>query len=115
MSVQIGHRPIKEGFKPRKEVIEKYIWKEEEEARFVELLSSDSSKSELVRATEMLSEDVNESIVKFNNVILKAANNMCIKVKTGGARNSNNPWFDEECRACKKEARKALTKVNMAI
>ena len=94
--------------------LSKYIWDEDKAALYAEYLANENTQQKIVELSGLLVTDIELSLMKFNEIIMNAGKCMQVTIRTGGNAGIKNPWFDEECKVAKKEAKHALTKVRLA-
>lgn len=89
------------------EVIEKIIWNPELKHTFLSNLQSPEFLEKLDRARTMIHTNVNTAVDLFTAGLKFAANDMKKRIQLS-RRDRRNEWFDSECYAAKKAARRAL-------
>lgn len=89
------------------EVIEKIIWNPELKHTFLSNLQSPEFLEKLDRARTMIHTNVNTAVDLFTAGLKFAANDMKKRMQLS-RRDRRNEWFDSECYAAKKAARRAL-------
>ena len=92
----------------------KYIWDSEKAAEYSDYLLREDTSLRIFELSGLLDTDVELSLTKFNEIIKDAGKCMQVVIKTGGNKCTRNPWFDDECKSAKKEAKHALTKFRLA-
>jgi hypothetical protein len=93
----------------QKESFTKFKWDGEKANTFSTLLNSEESSAQLHEAMDLIDTNIDQAVSKFNETILKASECMkkTIRVKNDD-KQSSNKWYDRDCIAKKKDARKAL-------
>ena len=92
----------------------KYKWDDEKKDGYKNNLCSEENEQDIGEALNMLNTDVNCSLEKIQDVILKAGDDMKVVIKNGQNKGNKNAWFDNECKLAKKEAKHALTRECLA-
>jgi hypothetical protein len=94
---------------PTRQSFEKFKWDDENKEEFVEKINSEDTKTNLQTAYDLIDTDPDLAVNKLNESLLNAGQCMrkTIWLDTATPRASNR-WFDRDCRASKREARRAL-------
>ena len=86
-------------------------WNSEKAEEYKEKIYSEESKTRLQEAFELLDVNAESALKKFSDTLLWAAECMRRMVWSDtGTRRDTNRWFDRECLAKKRAARRALNR-----
>ena len=86
-------------------------WNSEKAEEYKEKINSEESKTKLQEAFELLAVNTESALKKFSDTLLWAAECMRRTVWSDtGTRRDTNRWFDRECLAKKRAARRALNR-----
>lgn len=95
----------------------KMKWHAEKAHAFTEMISSSAFQDSIALANAQIELSLDDALETFTGAIKGAATCMTHKVRTHNNNSSfphkhSHPWYDQECRTSKKNARKALRSFN---
>ena len=90
--------------------LEKFIWKNEKVDEFLSEIRSPEINQIFAEAKCLISTNINQSVDKFAEGLLKAG--ACMKTVIHIGQNKSQKWFDKECRESRKTVRQKLRKFN---
>ena len=83
----------------------KFVWKADCTQQFIESMHSDETKEQLRLASSLINVDINEALKSFNDCLKQNAEYMKRKTYVNRPKRMDE-WYDEECRAARKNVRK---------
>ena len=92
----------------------KFVWKADCTQQFIESMHSDETKDQLRLASSLIDVDINEALKSFNDCLKQNAEYMKRKTYVNRPKRMDE-WYDEECRAARKNARKLLRKFRKSL
>ena len=106
----IGHRAEVD----KNECTDKFVWKADYAQQFIESMHSDITKEQLSLALSLIDVDINEALKSFNDCLKQNAECMKRKIYVNRPKKMDE-WYDEECRAARKNVRKLLRKFRKSL
>ena len=82
--------------------------------QFTESMHSDITKEQLSLASSLIDVDINEALISFNDCLKQNAECMKRKIYVNRPKKMDE-WYDEECRAARKNVRKLLRKFRKSL
>ena len=92
--------------------VTKTRWNEAKREECVNILNRPSTTRGIEEATELLENNIEEGMDKFNAIMDEINKPMRSSFKTNKEKENKKKWFDRDCENKKKEARQALIKMN---
>ena len=87
---------------------EKFVWNAENSQDFLTSLVSEEVQSYFREASALIDSDINQSLLKFNEGLLKAG--QCMKKSIVIGKEKKQLWFDFECAESRRQLRRHLRK-----
>ena len=98
--------------KPRKYKFQRYVSNQTKAQEYSAMYSSEDISALFEHAVNLIDNDIEAALQKFNEGIYRAGPCMQRTVVVGNDK--NNPWFDHECRVKRRLLRQTLRKYNKA-
>ena len=92
----------------------KFVWKADCTQQFIESMHSDETKEQLRLASCLIDVDINEALKSFTDCLKQNAEYMKRKTYVNRPKRMDE-WYDEECRAARKNVRKLLCKFRKSL
>ena len=98
----------------KNECTDKFVCKADYAQQFIESMHSDITKEQLSLASSLIDVDINEALKSFNDCLKQNAECMKRKIYINRPKKMDE-WYDEECRAARKNVRKLLRKFRKSL